>query len=226
MPEPERSERPKVTRMTDYQGNSNKSKDGPTSGPGEQKKVEKVVTGEVTLAKKSFAKRTRESVIASDARSLGDYLFWGLLIPTIKNAIVDMATRGIERAIYGDKAIRTRDNIRGREGRTTYYPYNQARDPIGRSREGRAIEARYTERRPSDRETYIMSTREDADRVLDEMNEVIELQGFATVAMLKELIGFPSTHVDWKFGWTTLVGVQSHQVSEGYLIDFPKPVQV
>lgn len=229
MPDPQPNERPKVTRMTDYQGNSNKSRQAGDQGPSQAKKVEKVVTGEVTVPKKPFWRKTKDSVIATDAKSLGGYLFWDVLIPTIKDAFVNTATRGIERAFYGERATRGRDNIIGRGGRrgiNTYYPYDQPRDPIGRSRESRAIEARSSERRDTDRESYILSSRDDCIRVLDEMNEILEAQGFVTVATLKELIGYPSTHVDWKYGWTTLISVNPLQVQEGFLIDFPHPVVV
>lgn len=225
MPEPEPSERPKVTRMTDYQGNSNKSRQQGAQGPTQGKKVEKVVTGEVTVPKTPFWRKTKNSVVATDAKTLGGYLFWDVIIPSVKDAIVTTATRGIERAFYGERAMRSRDNMIGRRGRNTYYPYDQPRDPIGRSRESRAIEARSSERR-SDRESYLMSTREDCERVLDEMNEILDQQGFVTVATLKELIGYPSTHVDWKYGWTTLINVTPLQTQDGFLIDFPHPVVV
>jgi len=222
MPEPQPNERPKVTRMTDYQGNSNKSRQQQGQGPTQAKKVEKVVTGEVTVPKKPFWKKTKDSVVVTDAKGLGGYLFWDVILPTVKDAIVNTIKSGVDRAFYGEKAMRTRNDML--RGRSSYYPYNQARDPIGRSRETRAIEARSYERR--EREAYILASREDGQRVLDEMNEIIDVQGFVTVATLKELIGYPSSHVDWKYGWRTLIDVQVNQIPEGYLIDFPHPVVV
>jgi hypothetical protein len=224
----EPSEQPKKeapTNIINYQGNAKKAKEPPGTP---EKKVEKIVSGEVVIQKKGIGRKAKEAVVAADFKSVGGYLIWDVLIPAVKNVIVDTATKGIERAIYGERAVRTRNNAVGRgrgESRVTLFPYDQQRDPIS----ARAVDVssrRGIEQRSSDRETYILSTREDADRVLDELTETIEAQGYVTVATLKELIGFPSTHVDYKWGWTHLIGVQSKQVREGYIIDFPHPTQV
>lgn len=223
---PEEPEKPvaEVKQITDYKDKA-KRKGGQ---PQDVKAVEKVIVGEVVIQKKSFGRKARDAVVAADFKSVGGYLIWDVMIPAVKNMIVDTATKGIERAIYGDRAIRSRNNIGNRESRLTThrYPYEQRHsDPLNRNR---ALDARGREisQRAVDREKYILPTREDADRVIDEMTDIIERDDFVTLATLKELIGVRSDHVDYKWGWRSLVGVQSVQVREGYLIDFPSPIQV
>lgn len=235
MPEqPEKPEIPEkpvaeVKQITDYQDKA-KKRGGQSQTPGETqaKSVEKVVVGEVVIRKKSMGRKARDAVVAADFKSVGSYLFHDVFIPALKNMIVDTAVRGIERTMYGERAIRTRNNIGNRESRLTThrYPYEQRHsDPLNRNR---AIDAngRQISQRSVDRERYILATREDADRVIDEMTDIIERDDFVTLATLKELIGVRSDHVDYKWGWRSLVGVQSLQVREGYLIDFPSPIQV
>lgn len=213
-----------IKKMTDYQSNSRKSRGG---GQPAQEKIEvhKVVTGEVVVQRKTFGRKAKEAVVAADFKSVGGYLIWDVLVPAVKNVIVDTATKGIERAIYGDRAIRSRDSSISSRGRVQY-PYHQHSDPINRRGERGVIDARAREigrGSSTDNEPYIFSSRDDAERILDEMTEIIERHGYVTVATLKELMGFLSTPVDWTWGWDTVIGVKSRQVREGYLIDFPSP---
>ena len=67
----------------------------------------------------------------------------------------------------------------------------------------------------------ILKSREDAELVLDRMNEILAEFGSITVMNLKELIGAPTTHVDRNWGWTDLTNTEFHQVREGYLLTFP-----
>ena len=53
------------------------------------------------------------------------------------------------------------------------------------------------------------------------MNDIIDTYEVVTVADLNELVGFPTNHVDNKWGWSYLADVQVRQIREGYLIDFP-----
>lgn len=221
MPEtPQEPDKPEV-KTTNYQDRS-KAKQEQSE---EKKVIEKVVVGEVVVQKKKFGRKAKEAVVAADFKSVGGYLFWDVLIPAVKTMIVDTATKGIERAIYGDRAIRTRNNVT-RDSRMTIYPYNQHSNPLNQSSSVIDMTRRSIDRTGGSRETYILYSRDDADRVLDQMTEIIQTQGFATVATMKELMGLDFSPQDYKWGWKTLVGVRSHQVQQGWVIDFPAPVPV
>lgn len=227
-PEPEN--KPKVTNMTDYQGREKRKRD--KDAP--EKKIEKVVVGEVVVGKKTFGRKAKEAVVEADFKSVADYLMWDWFIPLVKHSIVEGIINTAETMFFGERSRRTRRNIMRpseRESRVTLYPYNQHH----RGRERGAIEARSrevgsrreVESRSSDGLYYILPNRDEATRVLDEMQEIIELQGYVTVADLKELLGVESLpHTDNKYGWRSMRGIKDFQSREGYVIDFPPPEQV
>lgn len=68
----------------------------------------------------------------------------------------------------------------------------------------------------------IFETKEDTDKVLANMNEIIDKYNVVSVSDLYELIGFKSTYADSQTGWTSLKEVKITQVSEGFQIEFPK----
>lgn len=72
--------------------------------------------------------------------------------------------------------------------------------------------------------TYLYSSKEDAERVLEAMVQIIDGYGIISVADLNDLVGLPSTYVDNKWGWSKLINVHILQEGEKYSIDLP-PVE-
>jgi len=217
--------------MQDYQGNSNKDKQSDASDEKKPKKIiQKVVVGEVIIPKKSVGRKFRElfgfkAIFGeTDTRSVAEYVIVDVMIPAARNLVFDVLSEGLKRKMYGDSA--TRRYMPGSGSRvTSYTPYN------------RPVERRYSPlsgavtRRPlhepshskHERENFILSSRQEAELVLERMNDIIDSYEVVSVADLNELVGLPTSHIDNKWGWTYLADVDIRQVREGYLIDFPLP---
>jgi hypothetical protein len=207
----------------DYQGNSNKDKE-----PKPKKEIERVVTSEVVIKKKSIGSKFREIFIAADIRSVNQYLIYDVLIPAVRNTIVDATTKGIQRVMYGESAIRRRDY--GPGPRVTYNSPVDRRfqNPIdARSYSGRTQVDRDPRPQRHTRDDLILTTREEAALVLERMNDIIDTYEVVSVGDLNELVGLPSNHVDNKWGWVYLGDVQIQQIREGYLLNLPsaEPIQ-
>jgi hypothetical protein len=199
----------------DYQGNSEKSK----KPRPEKKAIEKVIETEVVVKKKPFGARFRDVIIAADFRSVNQYLLYDVLIPAFRNTVVDVTSKGIQRMMYGESAIRRRDY--GAEPRVTYNnPINRNyRDP-GPPRGNRPYirDARTQQR---SRDDIVLTTREEAEIVLERMNDIIDTYDVVSVADLNDLVGLTGSHVDNKWGWVYLGDVQIQQIREGYLLNLP-----
>lgn len=205
--------------MEQFPSNTHKSKEA-TKRP--VKKVEKVVTTQVVQRKKSFGAKLKEVFVGGEARTSLHFIGYEVVLPAIRNLIVEATTKGIERMIYGD-------SFKGRspsQPGTTRISYNQ---PVQRFPGGRSP---FQPNRPSyyqSRSGYeiidpIFATKEDADSVLEMMINIAEEYDAVSVQDLHELAGLPSTHIDNKWGWSNLAGTEIKQVREGFIIDFP-PVE-
>lgn len=210
----------------DYQGNSNKDKDKSDEKKLPEKNIEKVVVGSVAVKKKSLGQKFKDLFIEADIKTVIRYVGSDVLLPALRNMIVDASTKGIERVMYGDRAARHRVYGPGPGPRITYNnPINRGgdwRDPATRPPRGSSA---IVPRR--NRNDFILSSREEAALVLERMNDIIDTYEVASVADLNDLVGFPTSHVDNKWGWMFLGDVQIRQVREGYLIDLPpaEPIQ-
>lgn len=200
----------------DYAGNSKKEKE---QAEVPDKKIEKIITGEVIIQKKSMARKFKDLIIEADIRSVLRYIGSDVLIPAAKNMISDAAAKGVDRMMYGEAASRRRGIGYGGGSRISY------NNPVNRGFSGApsrfAPAVRNEPRGRQTREDFILSSREEADSVLSLMNEIIDQYQAVSVADLNEMVGLPTAHTDQKWGWDDLRGVRVEQVREGYLIDFP-----
>lgn len=212
--------------MPDYQGNSKKSKETENIPP---KNIERVVDTKVIVQKKGIARKFRELFIEADFKTVIRYVATDVLLPAARNMILDASTKGVERMLYGESAMRRRNF--GSGPRITYNtPVNRAyqdsplRESTHRYAPSPSPEPRALQYSRND---FILSSREEAELVLERMNDIIDTYSVASVADLNDLVGLPTTHVDNKWGWSQLGNVQIRQIREGYLIDFPstEPIQ-
>lgn len=67
---------------------------------------------------------------------------------------------------------------------------------------------------------FIFISKEDAQKVLDALNEIIDGFGFTSLEDFYDLIGRPSSYTDNKWKWTDLTNVDIHQTENGYSINF------
>ena len=196
-----------------YPGNSHKNKDKNPSPPA--KKVEKVISGEAITRKKTFGSKFKETLTGEDARSVGAYILFDVIIPAAKAMLADAASQGAERMLFGDSNRNRRSSI-SKQGYTSYNRmYNRDEKPTRRDLSQRA-------RATHDFAEVVLSSRGEAEEVLDRLNDLIDTYDMATVSDLYDLVGITGSFTDDKWGWFDLRGATIRPVREGYLILLPK----
>ena len=73
------------------------------------------------------------------------------------------------------------------------------------------------------KETFCLETREEGEKVIDTLKELLEEYGAVSVADLKDLIGLPSTYRENLRGWTDLKTASLKRTRYGYSLVFPIP---
>lgn len=203
--------------MDEFPGNSNKGKDAAVQKP-EKPKVEKVTTEAVIVKKRGLGHRFKEVFLGGDAQSAGSYIVMEVLLPALRDMIVDATSKGVERMIYGDRVGPSRS--RRNDGRPTV-SYNRVSTRRDR---GSALLPDQPSRsnRTTQTDDIILASREEADLVIERMTDIIDQFDVATVADLHELVGLPTTFVDNKWGWSDFRYVNCRQIRDGYLLELPR----
>lgn len=207
----------------DYQSNSKKSKqDKPP-----EKKVERVVTGEVVVKQPSVSTRFKNIFFGGDFHTASEYVVSQVLLPALRNLIVESISRGTDRLIYGDSINRppSRPSI----GTTGYAPRVQYNNPVSRQGAGGSTyspKPPWQVSAPGRRafEDVTFGAKEDAEAVIEAMITIVDQYDIVSVADLNELIGMPSAHTDHKWGWGNLASIQLNQTKDGWTVTFP-PVE-
>lgn len=198
----------------DFPSNSHKI---PVGEQPPKKEITKVVSGEVISKKKPLGQRMKNILFAGELKSASQYIVREVLVPSFKNLIVDATSKGVERVIYGQVDPRKRSMM-------NYGPTRFSYNAISRDRSPRMLPdqpPRFTDSRRMETQDIVLSSREDAELVIDRLKDIVDQYEVASVADLNELLGSPSAHTDHKWGWTSLGFSGIRQIREGYLLDLP-----
>ena len=180
-----------------------------------EKNITPVVTDKtkVKTREKSLGKKFAETFLSDDLNSVKKYALYDVIIPAIKDTIVNIVKDGIEMLFYGT----TKSSGSTKYSNATYVSYSGYYN-------GKQSSKTYKQENVPDYNEIILSSRGDAERVLGDMHDVIGEYGSVTVADLLEMVSLDSSFTDWKYGWTDLRGSSVKRVRGGYLIVLPKPI--
>lgn len=190
----------------------------------EEKKVEKVVTGTVIQRKTPLSKKFMSTFFGGDAKGVIGYVFQEVLLPAAKDTITDVVSQGIERMVYGESrstSRRTGHRPSGYAGYTSYNRYSgpAAARPDPRQKPGPSQKARANH----DFGEIILPTRAEATDVIDSCFDLIAKYEVVTVADVWTLCGATPQFTDENWGWTDIRGFGVTRITNGYLLDLPKP---
>jgi hypothetical protein len=221
MPEDQRVDdgggREKLIRV-DYPANANTNK----AKPQEEKKVDPVVTGVVIQRKRSPFAKLMQGFVTEDSGSVTEYLILEVLVPAAKSLIYDIFTQGLEKKLYGDARPkspnqRSHVNYSTRSSVTPTVRYGTASNVTPLTRVQR-INHDFSDR--------IVSSRAEAEDVLDRLRDLINDYGVATVNDFYDLMGLTGEFTDDKWGWYDMRNARINPVRGGYTFRLPKTVQV
>ena len=209
--------------MDSYPSNSHKSKNNePAEEP--TKRVERVVESQVLRRKKPLGKRFIETFFGGEARNVGPYVFFEVILPAMKDTIADVTSQSVERMLWGESRSTSRRSGNRSGYGNSYVSYNRfspnSRDggrrdePRGPSRRARATH---------DFDEIILATRAEATEVIDRLFDLVSRYEAATVADLYEMVGVEGNYTDDKWGWTDVRGAGVTRIRNGYLLDLPRP---
>ena len=193
----------------DYPANSHKNK--------QNKTVNKVIKGDVIQRNSGNSGKLKEALGGEAPQSVFSYIFFDVVIPAAKSMLADASSQFIERILFGE----SRRSSGGRQGYTSYNKMYESRNRPGSSRPARPEISRHG-RATHNFGEVILSSRGEAEHVLDSLTALIDEYGVATVSDLYDLVGITGNFTDDKWGWYDLRGSAVSRIREGFLINLPQ----
>lgn len=198
--------------MEEFTPNSHKFKESQKEAR-EEKKVEKVISGKAKVKKKTGASKFAENFLSEDVSNVKSYVVQDVLIPAAKKLLSDIVTNSIDMILYGESG---RGKKRTNADYVSYRSYSEGRS--------RPAEPRTRERYRYDE--LIFESRADAEKVLIEMEDILEEYGMVSVAAFYEAADVSCRYTDHDFGWRDLRSAYVQRVYDGYIVKLPKPISL
>jgi hypothetical protein len=199
----------------EFPPNSEASKAGPP-------RVNRVTSSDPVRKRKSLRKKFSETFVAGDMKSATQYVVFDILLTAARDMVVESVQGGIEKLFYGD--TRKRGSTPPQAGPAGFFNYNRVSTGpvVSRMSSPQRAMSRMARSR-HDFDEIVLTSRTEAELVIDQLYEVINRYGTASVADLYELVGINGSHTDQKWGWTDIRGAGVNRVRDGYLLDLPMP---
>ncbi len=176
-----------------------------------EKRVEKVIQGNVRTRKRSMSKRMRDVFISEDAETIRSYILMDVVIPEIKEIIMET----VNVILFGGSRPAAK-----KKGQT-YVSYSSYSSPSYKNQQ-KQIEKRNT---VNDLNDVIFESRGEAEEVLSSLVDIVNDYEIATVADFYDLVGITGSFTDNKYGWSNFQGVTvSRARGGGYVINLPRPI--
>ena len=193
-----------------YRPNSYRYKEG-KADPTPEKKVEKVVTGNVTVKKKSEIRKFADIFMAEDFSTVKQYLWEDVLLPLLRDGIMSIIENGSSMLIYGEPGRKGKVSYGNKKPYSSYYS-NDRREPI-------SVKPRIAH----DYEEWSYKTSGDAAAVLSELEMLIAEYQFASIQDLYIASGVQCNNYTYsKYGWSDLRDAEVVSTRDGWRIKLPK----
>ena len=181
----------------------------------ERQRLKKVISGTAVARKPSSSKKIMDALFATDGKSIGEWLIFDVVIPTLKDTAVTMLKGTVDMTFYGKADPRKKNGTKVSYDR--YYTggnsYTNADD---RRRRGTMY----------DYDEIVFESRNDAMSVLTAMEDIIDQYQWVSVAGYYDLCEISNhDYTADNYGWVNLRSADVVQLRDGgWTIRFPRPI--
>lgn len=205
-----------------YASNSIKSREQKTTEQKPKtKEVTKVVKGGVKVKKKSEMKKIANSIISEECKSIKEYAIYEVIVPVVKETISQLVKGSIDMLFFGEvRSTSSRSRSGNNASRVSYRDYYD--DRRDRDRDSRRRDPVYSY------DDITFEYKEDAEEVLNRMDEIVDQYGAVSVSDLFELAGRTGNgYTDNNYGWTSIRSATVERLGHNeYIIRLTRPKHI
>lgn len=188
------------------------------------RKLTPVVSKPGQIRRKTKGQKLKEEFVNADAGKVGSYLFESVIMPSIKDTIWNLITKGLRMFLFkqgeGPNAPTTVQTSGTRVNWQQYYPTTTVYSPQQPTYQVARTPMNYGE--------VVVGTEAEATDILRNLQEIVQQYRAASIGDLYQLAGLQELvdTYDFNFGWINLNGACITQVANGWLIHLPTPMPI
>lgn len=206
--------------MEDYRPNSRRYKAQQQNDSAEKRAV-KVVKNNVQVRKKSEARKLADMIISEEASNVKSYVLLDVIIPTIKETVVDIIKDSVEMIFLGGTGRSNKKRSGSSSGSYVSYRNYSDRDRRDSYREEPRSRSHF------DLDEILFETRADAEAALEQMQDILDQYKSVSVGDLYDMIDKSAPYTANDYGWSSLRNAYTERVrGGGYRIKLPRPLPI
>lgn len=199
---------------------SNSHKNKAKAAAEKDKKVERVVTGEAVVREKSNLQKIKGIFFTGSFKTSVLNVLSEVVLPAVRNTVAEGGKSTIDKMVYGERRTPRPST---RTSYSTPFSRIQYASRLGPSLPDQGPRAMLAgSREASD---VIIPTREEAQLVLERLNDLVDQYETASLADFYDLCGLSASHTDNKHGWTNLRSATIQTTRDGFFLNLP-PLEV
>jgi len=177
-----------------------------------------VVKGTVVRKEQSKARKAWIRFVGEDLPDVKDHFLDDVLFPAIRNMIFEGITDGLSMLLFHEV---TRG--RGKNEKRNYSSYSYSGRNRSRDRDRRDDYYDEEDRKKPSIDDVILSSRQDAENVLEDLRDYIDDYDQVSVAYYYGLCDVTPDYTDESWGWDSLKTANITHARGGYRINLPRP---
>lgn len=184
-----------------------------------------VKTSAFVVTKKPLRKKIFEFFFNGDIRDVKSYLVNDVIVPSIKETIYDMVTKGFDMLLFNSVGPSPSPN-----NQKTIVSYNKKYN--SNERKSRHHSAESNRKTLSADDQLIFTELGPAKKVLSDLVDILDKYPYATKedlnTILEQVTGerIPGKFTDNNWGWDNLSKASVDRVRGGYLLNLPAPMHI
>ena len=184
-----------------------------------EKRANNVVHNSVEIPTR---KKVKDAFIKNDGKTIRDYAFFDVLIPSVKRLIYDLINRVTGMALLDNK---TPGSSIGSSGYASQYQQviYRAGDVNYRPSNNTTPSRPQVSNSMFEYENWVFSDRGDIEAVLNLMTDIIENYGIVSVNDLYDAVGKAAPYTAENYGWKTMNGCDVKICSGGFRLAMTRP---
>lgn len=213
--------------MEQFPGNSKSDRSrAPDKEKPPPKQVNKVVKGTIARQKQPISKRLKAHFMPDTDLPISEHIIFEVLLPGATAAASEVFHQSIDILLpysgrnrgHGGRSRGYTQYSKGSGGRGGNAPWNRDEDP-------RDVVSRRA-RNTHNYSQIVIDDRVDAEEVLDELYNLLNMYDQVTVGDFYDAVGATKEFTDENYGWTTLSGTRIIRRGGGWVVDLPATEQL
>lgn len=199
--------------------------------PTREEMAKSLATQRVSTAKvekQSIGKKFASTFFSEDIQDIKSYIWYDVIIPSFKKIISESINNATDMLLYGDKKPSNIDRNRGTSYVSYSSQYRYQQQPARYAPSNRDPRQNPQASRGCNPEIITFDHRSDAEDVLSNLVDLVELYHMASISDFYSLAGLDSqsNYMDRRWGWMDLSNARVVRYNDAFIIDLPRTIEL